>query len=48
MKLNHISSDEKEVVDKLKSNFDIQIDEFEQAMQCIDNNLTIDIDFLKF
>ena len=48
LKLNHISSDEKEVVDKLKSNFDIQIDEFEQAMQCIDNNLTIDIDFLKF
>ena len=48
MKLNHLNSDEKEVVDKLKSNFNIQIDEFEQAMQCIDANLIIDIDFLKF
>ncbi|MCR0203153.1 FRG domain-containing protein [[Clostridium] innocuum] len=48
LKLNHLNSDEKEVVDKLKSNFNIQIDEFEQAMQCIDANLIIDIDFLKF
>ena len=48
MKLDHIKNDEKEAVDKLKSNFDIQIDEFKQVMQCIDKNLTIDIEILKF